>query len=138
MLHPVRVLLVALTWAASLILTLPSKAQSEVDLALVIAVDISYSMDTDEQELQWQGFAAAFRASDVHEAIGKGMLGRTAVVRRSLQGLWPRAEYPGRQCLRGYRGDRCTLRPISPAENTVTATRKSLRWRLPSNKLKPA
>jgi hypothetical protein len=63
MLHPVRVLLlVALTWATALMTVMPARAQSEVDLALVIAVDISYSMDIDEQELQREGFAEAFRS----------------------------------------------------------------------------
>jgi hypothetical protein len=80
MLHPVRVLLlVAFTWATSLIVTIPVQAQTEVDLALVIAVDISFSMDTDEQELQREGFAEAFRSPLVHDAIRNGMLGRVGV-----------------------------------------------------------
>src|SRR5918997_2357156 len=54
-------------------------AETEVDLALVLAVDVSLSMEPDEQELQRQGFVEAFRSSEVHEAIGKGMLGRIAV-----------------------------------------------------------
>ena len=58
----------------------PSQAQSEVDLALVLAVDISNSMDPEEQELQRQGFVEAFRSPLVHNAIGSGMLGRIAVV----------------------------------------------------------
>ena len=58
----------------------PAKAQSEVDLALVLAVDISNSMDPEEQELQRQGFVEAFRSPLVHNAIGSGMLGRIAVV----------------------------------------------------------
>jgi hypothetical protein len=52
---------------------------TEVDLALVIAVDISYSMDPDEQALQREGFAEAFRSPLVHEAILRGMLGQIAV-----------------------------------------------------------
>lgn len=51
----------------------------EVDLALVIAVDISYSMDPEEQDLQREGFAEAFRSPLVHDAIRRGMLGRIAV-----------------------------------------------------------
>ena len=79
MLHPVRALLLAaLVWAA-LIPAMPAQAQTEVDLALVIAVDISYSMDTDEQELQREGFAEAFRSPLVHDAIRHGMLGRIGV-----------------------------------------------------------
>src|SRR4051794_24154094 len=52
----------------------------EVDLALVLAVDVSYSMDPDEQELQRQGFVEAFRSAVVHDAIRRGALGRIAVV----------------------------------------------------------
>lgn len=66
----------ALLWSG---LALPARAENEVDLALVIAVDISFSMDTDEQALQREGFAQAFRSPQVHEAIRSGMLGRIAV-----------------------------------------------------------
>ncbi|KLK94425.1 hypothetical protein AA309_04145 [Microvirga vignae] len=66
----------ALLWTC---LALPAQAESEVDLALVIAVDISFSMDTDEQALQREGFAQAFRSSQVHDAIRNGMLGKIAV-----------------------------------------------------------
>ena len=55
-------------------------ADAEVDLALVLAVDVSFSMDPDEQELQRDGFAQAFRSIEVQEAIRKGMIGRIAVV----------------------------------------------------------
>jgi hypothetical protein len=55
-------------------------ADPEVDLALVLAVDISQSMEADEQELQREGFVEAFRSPDVHHAIRQGMLGRIAAV----------------------------------------------------------
>lgn len=58
----------------------PARAQTEVDLALVLAVDISYSMDPEEQALQREGFAEAFRSPLVHDAIRRGMVGRIAVV----------------------------------------------------------
>jgi hypothetical protein len=58
----------------------PARATTEVDLALVLAVDISNSMDPEEQELQRQGFVEAFRSPVVHEAIRGGMLGRISVV----------------------------------------------------------
>jgi hypothetical protein len=57
----------------------PAHAGEEVDLALVLAVDVSESMDTEEQELQRQGFIEAFRSPLVHDAIRDGMLGRVAV-----------------------------------------------------------
>ena len=65
-----------------------ARADVEVDLALVIAVDISYSMDPDELTLQRQGFAEAFRAQVVHDAIRSGTLGRIAVVYMEWAGAW--------------------------------------------------
>ncbi len=50
-----------------------------VDLELVLAVDVSRSMDYDEQRLQRDGYAQAFRHPDVISAIGSGALGRIAV-----------------------------------------------------------
>jgi hypothetical protein len=53
--------------------------EMEVDVALVLAVDVSGSMDPDEQQLQRDGFAEAFRSDDVHDAIRRGALGRIAI-----------------------------------------------------------
>jgi hypothetical protein len=63
-------------------------ADTEVDLALVIAVDISYSMDLDELALQRQGFADAFRSPQVHDAIRRGQIGKIAVVYFEWAGSW--------------------------------------------------
>ncbi len=57
----------------------PAGAESQVDLALVIAVDVSSSMEPEEQGIQREGFIEAFRSALVHEAIQNGMLGRIAV-----------------------------------------------------------
>src|SRR4029453_7384307 len=54
-------------------------AQTAVDLELVIAVDVSLSMDLDEQRLQRDGYVAAFRDPEVHKAIVSGPNGRIAV-----------------------------------------------------------
>ncbi|TDR87219.1 DUF1194 domain-containing protein [Enterovirga rhinocerotis] len=79
-----RSALIATSLAASLEFCLaalaPARAQTEVDLALVIAVDISYSMDPDEQLLQREGFIQAFRSPEVHAAIRRGTIGRIGVV----------------------------------------------------------
>ena len=56
-----------------------SEKQIEVDLELVLAVDISRSMDVEEQALQRAGYVEAFRHPEVIAAIGKGMTGRIAV-----------------------------------------------------------
>jgi hypothetical protein len=45
----------------------------------VLAVDASTSMTETEQELQRSGFVEAFHAPAVHQAIGRGALGRIAV-----------------------------------------------------------
>jgi hypothetical protein len=45
----------------------------------VLAVDVSTSMDPDEQELQRQGYVEAFRSPIVHRAIRTGMHGQIAV-----------------------------------------------------------
>ena len=52
---------------------------STVDLELVLAVDVSRSMDTDEQELQRAGYVSAFRHPEVVQAIRRGMIGKIAV-----------------------------------------------------------
>ncbi|MET0527857.1 MAG: DUF1194 domain-containing protein [Microvirga sp.] len=58
---------------------LPAGAEPQLDLALVLAVDISSSMESEEQTLQRTGFAEAFRSSLVHEVIRNGPAGRIAV-----------------------------------------------------------
>ena len=50
-----------------------------VDLALVLAVDISRSIDQEEYELQRNGYAAAFRDRRVVDAIRSGAEGAIAV-----------------------------------------------------------
>jgi Protein of unknown function (DUF1194) len=75
-----RALLLVAAAVALLAAPLPAAADDEVDLALVLAVDISFSMDPEEQALQREGFVEAFRSPLVHEAIRKGTLGRIAVI----------------------------------------------------------
>lgn len=50
-----------------------------VDLELVLAVDVSLSVDSEEAQLQRQGYVQAFRDPLVVDAIGGGILGRIAV-----------------------------------------------------------
>jgi len=52
---------------------------AEVDLELVLAVDISYSMDPDELVLQRAGYVEAFRSPEIINAIRSGPTGRIAV-----------------------------------------------------------
>lgn len=74
----------ALTVATVLIATLvpagePAHPAGAVDLALVLAIDCSYSVDEHEFALQMQGFAEAFRSPEIIEAIRSGPNGRIAV-----------------------------------------------------------
>ncbi|MBO1908913.1 DUF1194 domain-containing protein [Microvirga sp. 3-52] len=55
-------------------------SETTLDLALVLAVDVSSSMAPAEQSLQRSGFIEAFRSPVVHKAIARGALGRIAVV----------------------------------------------------------
>src|SRR6185295_8848486 len=50
-----------------------------VDLELVLAIDVSQSMDIDEHTLQRMGYVEAFRHKDVINAILSGPQGRIAV-----------------------------------------------------------
>src|SRR6185312_16120457 len=57
----------------------PNSSANQVDLELVIAVDVSYSMDTDEQALQRDGYIDAILSQEFLNAIRKGAAGRIAV-----------------------------------------------------------
>jgi hypothetical protein len=57
----------------------PAGAEQPLDVALVVAVDVSSSMEGEEQGLQRQGFIDAFRSALVHDAIKNGLHGRIAV-----------------------------------------------------------
>jgi hypothetical protein len=74
----------ALAIAGLLGLSAPVAAQQtgqrKVDLELVLAVDISQSMDQDEHALQRNGYVEAFRHTDVINALMSGPEGRIAVV----------------------------------------------------------
>lgn len=61
---------------------LPTRAEGEgeeVDVALVLAVDISYSMDVEEQRLQKEGYIEALNSPEVLNAISQGMIGKIAI-----------------------------------------------------------
>ena len=72
------------TWLLAGVTCLSSAAgaaaqEMDVDLELVLAVDVSRSMDPSEQDLQKQGYIAALQHPDVLAAIRAGFLGRIAV-----------------------------------------------------------
>lgn len=57
----------------------PAPTQQDVDVALVLAVDVSLSMSPEELEIQRRGYAAALRDDRVIAAITDGYLGRIAI-----------------------------------------------------------
>ena len=76
--------------------------QARVDLALVLAIDISSSISFEEHRLQLDGYASAFRDSTVLDAIADGGNGVIAVtvlewanMRSPLQGVeWTLVRVP--------------------------------------------
>jgi hypothetical protein len=50
-----------------------------VDVELVLAVDVSYSMDPDEQELQREGYAKALTSKEFMQALREGANGKIAI-----------------------------------------------------------
>jgi hypothetical protein len=75
-------LVAAVLWAAVLCAAAPAPARAtdtRVDLELILAVDVSRSMDIDEQQLQRDGYVAAITHPEVVDAITQGRHGRIAL-----------------------------------------------------------
>ncbi|WP_424811628.1 DUF1194 domain-containing protein [Roseococcus sp. YIM B11640] len=75
-----RRLLTAALAAPVFIRSLGARAQElePVDVELVLAVDVSRSVDAEEQEMQFNGYAAAFRDPRLIEAMMRGPIGSIA------------------------------------------------------------
>jgi len=75
--------------AAMLTMAAPVEAREakDVDLELVLAVDVSGSIDEDEARLQREGFATAITNPHILRAIRSGPLGRVAVMYVEWSGL---------------------------------------------------
>jgi hypothetical protein len=75
-----RALLGGLLATPTLLLPRARAAEPEpVDVELVLAVDVSRSVDAEEQAMQFSGYAAAFRDPKLIEGIAGGPLGQIAV-----------------------------------------------------------
>jgi hypothetical protein len=59
-----------------------------VDVELVIAVDVSNSMDPDEQELQREGYVAALSSREFMQALRSGAHGKIAITYFEWAGLF--------------------------------------------------
>jgi len=85
--------------AAILFAALPARAEL-VDLELVLAVDVSGSVDDDEAKLQRDGLVAAFRDDRVIRTIQGGRHGRIAVAFMEWAGTQHRETIVGWQVVR--------------------------------------
>ena len=101
----------------------PAFAQTVVDLELIIAVDVSLSMDLEEQRLQRDGYVMALRDPEVHKAIASGPNGRIAVTYMEWAGppnqqvVMPWTVIDSAQAARAF-ADRLEAAPISRARMT--------------------
>jgi hypothetical protein len=66
-----------LMWVSGTASAIPEDGQ--VDLALALAIDVSYSVDSFEHRMQMEGFGAAMQSPEVLAAIRKGKHQRIAV-----------------------------------------------------------
>jgi hypothetical protein len=114
---------VAVVLAALVVGALPLRAQPSVDLELVLAVDVSLSMDMEEQRLQRDGYVAAFRDEQVWNAIRAGANGRIAVAYVEWAGqltqhtVLPWTLIDGPQAAQAF-ADKLEATPISRARMT--------------------
>jgi hypothetical protein len=76
---PMRSVLVGAVLTVTLCLGAPAARAETVDLALVLAADVSRSIDDDEFTLQRQGYAAAVTDQRVLSAIAAGQYGAIAI-----------------------------------------------------------
>jgi hypothetical protein len=121
-----RTLLAAAGVAAAVPLTTPpprrAAAREPVDVLLVLAVDVSRSIDEDEAKLQREGYRAAVSDPAVVEAIRGGMIGAVAICYVE----WAGAEYQ-RQVLPWTRIGAQAEADLW-AERLAEAPRASLSW----------
>jgi hypothetical protein len=76
---PIALLLALCSSAPAAQRSITPAAQQQVDVKLVLAFDVSPSMDDDEFAVEREGTAAAFADPNVIQAIQNGSLGRIAV-----------------------------------------------------------
>src|SRR5258705_10148360 len=89
------VLLIA-AWTGSIAAPAPRFADKRpnavpVDVELVLAVDVSNSMDPEEQELQRDGYVAALTSREFLTALRSGAHGKVAVTYVEWAGLYDQA-----------------------------------------------
>lgn len=75
-----RCIVLAALIAFGLVTRAPAAGPEPVDVELILAVDVSRSIDPQEQELQFRGYAAAFRDPRIVDGIRGGPVGAIAVM----------------------------------------------------------
>jgi hypothetical protein len=101
----------------------PQQFSRRVDVELVLAVDISQSMDYQEHTLQRMGYVDAFRHKDVGQAVASGPEGRIAVTYMEWGGdfepivLIPWTILDGPEAARAF-ADKLANEPISSLSRT--------------------
>ena len=113
-------------WCLAIVLTMNTSgtAKDYVDLELVLAVDVSRSMDQDEQRLQRDGYVAAFRDAQVQKAISSGPNGRIAIAYVEWAGQTVQSIVIPWRILGTVKdtlafADELTDKPITPARRTT-------------------
>lgn len=101
----------------------PARAEAEpVDVLLVLAVDVSRSVDEEEARLQREGYREALSDARVVEAIGRGMIGALGVAYVEWAGIeYQRLVLPWTRIATQREADRW-------AEALAEAPRNSLSW----------
>ncbi len=100
----------------------PARAAEPVDVALVLAVDVSRSIDEDEARLQREGYRAAVSDPRVVEAIRGGMIGSVALAYVEWAGIeYQRLVIPWRRIAAQADAE-------AWAETLAEAPRTSLSW----------
>jgi hypothetical protein len=120
----------ALVWLVALACLLgaagPVRAETKVDIALVLAVDVSLSIDAEEFALQRAGYAAAFRNPRVIEAITLGGGGSLAVTYIQWSGAREQQQIIGWRVIHDATSARAFADELAAAERLVASGSTSL------------
>lgn len=103
----------------------PARAEEYVDVALVLAVDVSRSMSYDELRIQRRGYASAIASPEVVRAIQQGAYGRIAVTLFEWAGNYHSREVIGWTVIE-TRGDAERIAARLLEDHSVPASRTSI------------
>ncbi len=115
-----------IAWLLVLVAVVPARAETKVDIALVLAVDVSLSIDSEEFALQRAGYAAAFRNSRVVEAITSGSKGAMAVTYIQWSGATEQQQIIGWRIIRDAASAAAFADELAAAERLVASGSTSL------------